>query len=443
MKNFWLFLFGLGASLQVRFIASASFSEFFAFAAAPFIFMADFQRLRQHRFLTAIMLSLFVMMGCFIGAMYNHSDSYALLTGIATPYAVFSIMVVLHRMLEHNLAGFKWLLVGMALSFIVNIFIFQNTTESMMYAEGQRGLAAVEGIMSSPIFWIGRINTVATLPIRAWYLQTPLLYSALAPVAMVAFALLSSVSGRSAALCSFLTVLLVCVGRKQVDKMLSIARNFPVYLVLGMALLFIFGTGYKYAAKRGLLGDKAREKYLAQTHGKDSFLALLIGGRVEFFVGMYAGVRNPIIGYGPKPLDNKRYMEQFLEKYGNEEDAREYAERLSSIERRFGSFRPTLPAHSHIGMYWNWYGIMGLVFWLYVLYIFYILFRKGYVAVVPQWYGYFAVMLPGTLWGIFFSPFSGRVSMSLIISMALFARAIGRGWMQMPYDVYRESFKAR
>lgn len=435
------FLIGLGAQTQIRIVGSMGVSEFVMFMIAPIVFLMDMPLLRKHGFMPAIWLSLLTCAGCLFGGFWNHTDKIELVKGFASPYAIFAIIVCLHRVLWKNLSGMKWLVLGLACSWVLSTFVLQPTYEADMYAEGQTGLEAVEGIMSSPLFLIGRLSAILKAPIQGWYLQTPIIYSVVVPAFLTVLALVSAKgSGRSAALCAFVSVLLILVARKSRSSMAAIGRRVMFYGVLLLVMLYGFKTIYKFTAANGMLGEEARSKYERTTRGKTSALAILMSGRPEFFVGMWAGVKNPIIGYGPRAIDKRGLYRQFLDMFGDDEAVRGY-EKAVATNLRYGRTQMHIPMHSHLTMFWNWYGIFGLFFWLYVFRVFYLVLTKC-VATIPQWYGYFAMTIPGAMWNIFFSPFAGRVGTTAIIVISLFALAVKRGRLRMPQDVYLESLKA-
>ena len=93
------------------------------------------------------------------------------------------------------------------------------------------------------------------------------------------------------------------------------------------------------------------------------------------------------------------------------------ADRARSGIRRYR----LLPAHSAIIGWWLWYGILALPIWIYILYLMYDTIRR-HITAVPAFFGFFATMLPSYLWGIFFSPFGGRMPWAFLITMLLINR---------------------
>lgn len=412
---------------QIRVVGSIGISELFMFVLAPIMFMQDVANLRKDGFMPIVWLSLLTCASCIISSIVNETSWPFVLRGIASPYSLFAITVVLHRLLSKNLNGLRWVMLGWALSQVINIFIFQRGVEVHNVANGfYEGVEAAE-IMSSPIFWIGRLGPWISLPITGWYLKTPMAYTLIEPLAFAIFALFSTESGRAGALCCVGSFVLLAMARKNIKRIQSISKNLFVIFTIGALAVFLFTVFYKHAATTGALGEKALVKYELQTKGKQDFMALIMGGRSEFFIGLMAALRHPIWGYGPWPVDKDGIGDEFLAKYGDHEDySKRMMARLRALEMGYSTGSPFIPTHSHIVGGWVWYGVIGGILWVYFLYrIFY--FLKHDAAAIPGWYGYFAVMLPQCTWDILFSPFGARLTMALLITCLLLASAAREG----------------
>lgn len=437
--GFYLFLMGLFSLTQVRIIGSIGISEIVICLVSPFVFLADYHLLKRDGFLTVVWLSISVMVGCVVACIVNETPLPAGIRGFATTYVMFSAIIVGHRLIRMCPMGVKWFYLGVAFSVTVNIFIFQTATELSIYGGGMSGLDAAEGIMNSPIFWIGRIQEWIFLPLRGWYLTTPTIYSIFAPIAFAIFSILTSISGRSAAATTLMMAVIVILGGKKITHLRLLSRNSYLFLIVGFVFVSLISTSYKYMAKQGLLGEEALVKYEGQMKGrKDAgLLTMLMAGRVEFFVGGYACLRKPFVGYGPWAIDHEGLYESFIKKYG---DADDYAafDKIQRWNYRYGYLpRVFIPAHSFIISYWLWYGIAGMIFWLYVLFQYVRYFRKD-LGTVPQWFGTLAVFAVPFLWNFFFSPLGARVPTAFFIVLIMMTRAIRWGSVCLPQEMLLE-----
>ena len=417
--------------------ANIGISEAFVFLSAPWFFLKDFRTLCYDGFMAALWLVIATLISCLISAQVNHIEFVRLFRGFSTAYSLFAWIVVLHRLLRNNLNGLKWLLLGLALSMTINIFAFQTGQGADGSVNGVYG-DATEITTSSAIFWISRIGQWGPLPIKGWYLQTPFAYSCLFPLFMIAFSMLTTESGRSAAISALGSVVLIFMGRKSVRSMKRISRNIILLAGVGVVTIFVFKEAYRYGAMNGYLGEKAQRKYEAQTKGKKGVLALLMGGRAEAFIGLIACLDNPLFGCGSWALDYNHYSEEFLMKYGDDEDyAKFLEERVRMAQSGRSEVVSIIPAHSHVVSFWLWYGLPGLLFWLYVLYLMCQCIAR-YLHVIPQWFGFLALSLSGMGWTIFFSGFGQRFSDSLFVVALLLVRAVARGCIKLPPEMIVE-----
>ena len=436
------FLLGLGSQLQI--IASLSMTEAFALAAAPVLFFSELPYMRRNGIMPLFWLSLLVVFGCVIACWANHTRFLFALRGMATVCLMPCCIVVGHRMLRKDMNGFRWSILGGLLSGIVCIFVFQKQVELTMLAKGETvGANAVEAIVSGPIFWISRFSGFVRLPSVGWYLQCPIIYSVAAPLGIAAFAMLTTVSGRSAALGALGSAAMVLIGGKTQRTMRRVSKYFFIWICFALIAVFAFKAGYQIAATQGLLGEKALEKYEKQTRGNKSMMALLLGGRMESFCGLIACVDKPIIGFGPWAMDEDGYTGEFLRKYAHPEDYDLFLKNLANAQKRGEDWVMRLiPAHSIIVQFWLWYGIFGLLFWLYVIFIL-LRYLKQDCWAVPQWYFWLAAAIPSIFWGIFFSPFSDRFGGMLFYVAILLVRAVRRGRQPLPLNMIEEIEKTK
>ena len=429
------FLFGLGSQLQI--VASLSFTELFVFIAAPFLFFKEHLYMKRNGMMPFFWLSIAVVVGCVVACIANHTAPIFVLRGIAVTCLLPCTIVVGHWMLRRDMGGFKWMLIGIAISNILCTFVFQRSVEIFGLAGGVAGEGAVEFIISGPIFWIGRLNAILKSIPQGWYLQCPIFVSIGIPLFMAGFSLLTTTSGRSAALGAVGTAALILIGGKKRESIRQRLCNRFGFLCCAVVLgVFLMHTLYRVTATQGWLGEEALEKYERQTQGDTSIKKLLLGGRMESFCGLIACVDKPIVGFGPWALDEKGYIGEFLSKYGTYEDLVSYNESVA-WNMSLGRVSRMIPCHAYITEFWLWYGIFGLLFWLYVVFVL-LRYLKEDCWAVPQWFVWIAASIPGYFWGIFFSPWSDRVGGILFVVACLMARAVRMRRQELPCYMIEE-----
>ncbi len=425
------FLLGMGAQFQI--VASLSMTELFVLLAAPLLIFREYPKMKRNGVLPLFVLSLFVVIGCICSCIINGVPAYAALRGGATTCLISCSIVVSHWVLRRDLGGFKWFLIGSALSFFLSTFVFQHSVEVTMLADGRVGASAVvDAIMSGPIFWTTRLSSIIGAVLKGWYLQLPTSVCGVVPLILALFAVLISESGRSIALGLIAMSMLVFIGGRSPERIKRlVCRRLGLLIGVSIMCLFIANQTYRYAALNGLMGEKSRIKYEKQSHGSDSITKLLLTGRMDSFCGLLACMDRPILGYGPWAIDDRGYISTFLSKYADEEDYRDYVELT-----RFYSMQGTLPirlipCHSFITQFWLWYGVMGLIFWLYAIYVV-VRYLKSDCFAVPQMFMWLAAGVPAFLWNVFFSPFSDRFGTILFLTACLMVRAVRKGTLQLP-----------
>lgn len=430
-----LFLFGLGSETYVHLIGYIAISELIFFFWAPIVFFQDMALLRRDGFLKVSFLAVLSCIGCIISSWYNHVDLGLFYRGFSGVYALFAVPIVLHRLLRQNLNGIKWYFIGAAISSIIAIFAFHNGSASSAVENGYE-------LSESSMYLMVYFGPSLTIPLFCFYLSSPMWLSISLFVFPSVKTMLTSASGRSAVLVTLMSLAMMMFASRKRSRMRKLRKNFMLLLVGGLVVTGAFASLYKYAAMNGYLTAEAQEKYVAQKNATKAkgLLGIIMGGRSEFFVGLSAALDNPIFGLGPWPVDRKGYYLDFVSKWGNVDDWQKFMDYYNYKAERSGGAL-LLPVHSVIISSWLGSGIFGFPIWLFVLYKMFELMRK-YLDAVPQWFGYFAMMIPGNLWAIFFSPFGGRISWGVFITMILMAISVGKGKVRLPIEMEREIQKA-
>lgn len=149
---------------------------------------------------------------------------------------------------------------------------------------------------------------------------------------------------------------------------------------------------YEHAAQAGWLGAEGRQRYERQATGE---YGLLIGGRSEILVSSLAVLNSPLIGHGSWAKDC-RYASLYLElKQG------------AGYSPGGAGNRCLIPTHSHLMGAWVQAGLLGAVFWLWVLTLPIRTLARLYTVKerLTPLVSFVAFLL---IWDIFFSPFAGE-----------------------------------
>ena len=430
-------MLGIGSQLQI--VASLSFTEVFCYVAGPIWFLKEQYYMRRNGVMPLFLLSIALILNAGISCVSNGTHSSYVLRGMAVVCMLPCVIVVVHRLLRQDMNGFKWWLVGVAISGVLCTFIFQKSVEVSMLARGATGSAdTAADIMGGTLYWIGRGGNFINMYTQGWYMQCPTWIAVMLPTCFAVFALLTSSSGRSSALVAIGSAMFVLIGGKKVASIRNrICRNFGWLCLCGVLVVLTFKIVYEQTASRGLLGDDARNKYERQTKGDKSMKQLLLGGRMDSFGGLIACVDRPIIGFGPWAMDEWGYTQRFLSEYADYEDYQNYVTSREFYLRNNLPVMSMIACHSHVVMFWLWYGIFGLLFWLYIVFVIVRYLRQDCYA-VPQWFMWLAAASPAYLWNVFFSPFADRVGGMMYVVAILLVRAVKKGAQPLPSEMIME-----
>jgi hypothetical protein len=176
---------------------------------------------------------------------------------------------------------------------------------------------------------------------------------------------------------------------------LSPGRRMVLIAVLALAAGQTASSAIEFFASHGYLGEKARKKNEIQSEAKGG---LLIGGRPEILVSSRAVMDSPILGHGAWAKDMK-YADMYqdiLHEHGLREETSESVRETGLI-----------PTHSHLMSAWVEAGILGPVFWIYIMNL--VIRALARISISrPLLAPFYAYMLLDFLWAILFSPSGGR-----------------------------------
>ena len=414
----WLFLIGLFSMTQLRFGAKIGISEIACCLVAPILFLKNLAAFSRDGVMPYFLLLIAWIFSALFSDFYNGAVFVQLIRGASVPITIFSACVCVYYFLRRDPRNLRWILLGMACSYVLSIFVFQSGSAGDLAAEGDLA-GAVDAVVGYKLFWSNTVKTALAVPINCWYESVPVWY--LYP-ALIAIAVANVMTGgRSAFAVSVLSIGLFIFGGKTAQKLRRIHRVFPIMIIGVLCCVFVLKSAYSFAARHGYLNEEETAKYEKQTKSGGSPLALLMAGRSEFFVGLIAALDKPFVGHGSQALDKNGYRAEFLAKYGTQEDIDQYMREVYAN----GTMLCPIPAHSHVICYWMWHGICALFFWLYILYLVVMTVWRR-LPIIPEWFGYFAIFIPAFLWDYFFSPFGARVAESTFFCAMLILLRIER-----------------
>ena len=188
--------------------------------------------------------------------------------------------------------------------------------------------------------------------------------------------------------------------------------NYPIVLTVIFVPICIILSTYQLAAESGLLPEKVYEKYQTSKSSKFGLPGLIVGGRVEILISSQAVMDSPIIGHGSW-AENRKYADMLYfvsDQLGLEvnEAAIEYGAELSDL----------IPTHSVIMQAWVWAGVLGAVFWLYILKF---IAKNTLITIISTVPLKPIIVFIGisSVWNLLFSPFGATARFSWAIGLVL------------------------
>lgn len=190
-----------------------------------------------------------------------------------------------------------------------------------------------------------------------------------------------------------------------------------ILLATGFGALKIYGM----AAENGMLGEKSRQKYEAQSALGD--LGVLLGGRSESLVTVQAIQDSPLIGHGSWAKDRYYAELRQLMLY-----------RLGFVNRFIEPETDLIPTHSHLLGSWVEAGILGALFWAGILGLIIGALRCLYASDDPL-RPYLVFLMFLFIWDILFSPFGAQRRLTngfMLVTVLFTLNVCSMNWRQRP-----------
>lgn len=293
---------------------------------------------------------------------------------------------VVYWLLYDKPVRFLYYLIAIAIVSIPNLYLFGPEIDESQF-----------GLMGENI-WLYYSLVPIAIAFISWLYYKGKIGSTLACIMMIGFGFYMLFHNSRNL---FLTMTMAAVLLSQISKLHFYALDdaieiFKTKIVKIFLLMFIgmlaVSNIYENLASSGTLGAYAYRKYMLQSSKGN----LLEGGRGETLMGIELIKRKPILGYGSFAIDEG---DQFH---------REYAIDHNLPYKMYPRIRK-LPAHSHIVGAWMENGIGGGLFWGYVLYLFWKIFKSGAMLSIPVLLPALLMTFTTRIWEIMFSPFGLRI----------------------------------
>lgn len=233
-------------------------------------------------------------------------------------------------------------------------------------------------------------------------------------IALITFLVISlNFNGRSLAIFPLIALLLFILARS--GKLIRFATVFgggwgvarlvmiliPILILVNFLMSMVFTSDFLLSK----LSDEAAETYRLQASGD---FGMLLGGRSEILISSQAFFEKPFLGHGSWAQDKTgEYISQYIslidnlgyERVGGDSTAMELG---------------LIPTHSYLFGSLVWAGVLGGLFWIFILHM----TISNFIRLMTQLPYYYYLGLLLLVWNVFFSPFgaSARWSNAVFLS---------------------------
>jgi hypothetical protein len=409
---FWndlaIFAIVCAGSLSLNLVGSLPGDEIVIFILLPFLVISHGGRAFRREYMWFYILLAGWLFGTIGGDLYLGTAVASKLKGIARVVFLGIDFAALAILIDKKTRGYVVFLLADAVLLFLGALKFGGVDGSILteWKYGIDGTVVILALMVSAYFFGKRRYLICVL----------------IGLSLAALNLIFAVRSQMAiALMSAVVVLPIAGIRKgQVGRALDRVAFFKLLLVFVLTGGAAYGANQviKYAVSQHFFNDQIESKFESQSGGQ---LGVLVGGRPETLVAMQAIIDNPIIGHGSFAVDQKylQLLQDIQYKYG-----------YSDSDEAEDADVAIIPTHSHLTQAWVESGILGGIFWLYVLGLVGLMFVQ-LVLRRPTLLPLYSYAMVGFTWDVLYSPM-GSTDRLIAAFMILLCLDLVHQWRAKP-----------
>ncbi|MCM1522570.1 MAG: hypothetical protein NC039_07965 [Muribaculaceae bacterium] len=391
-KDKLIFVVGLLSYIKFRVLGTFACAEILIFLSTPFIPFKAFTRNKEVR--TFFLLAGLWLLGVLLADIYNDSPLTERLKGTFNVMFLMMLIPFAYWILYDKPQRMLFYVLGAGISGVLS-FHFQGTAY-----EADNEIAN--------IMWGYYAMQYLTVAIAAWLYYAG--HRKAGCIVIMAFGILGlfNLSRNVFLLYTIDTIIILVIGKvvesnKWRSKLKMAKRFIPLLLLLVIAFMGVKAV-YSDLAASGTLGERAKEKYEDQAGRKLG----LVSARSDFFVALYSITESPIFGYGSYAKDTGHFNQRFYNMIGQD----------LHMNRVPDTTEKLMQGHSYILGAWVYSGILGCIFWVWVLFMLLKFIHKA-LFLYPNLLLLNITLLSMLLWDIFFSPFKDRMVVLMDLTFIL------------------------
>lgn len=379
-----VFIIGLFSANQLRIVGEIPLS---CILCLPFVFKIWDRHIFKIKEIKYLYILLFLwLIGILFSNIVNYADSKSIIKELSNVILLVYFIPIAYWMFKQNTTYYVWFILGAGISGIISIYFLPSY--DILYNVERTGsledtLELIKAWYYKP-FFIALASLVYFMGYR---------WISILCIESIGIWSLFNNSRNSFLLLTLVAISLIIIGHVKESLIFERWKSFKkksyilfILLIIGAILVT---NAYEYLAVNEYLGERARSKYLTQ---KNSSILGLASGRGDFFWATYAITFKPFFGYGSSAIDDigvgKKFQNLTVE---------------PTLRDNFVFNK--IPTHSYLMGSWVKSGILGVLFWFYILFLTMKLLRENFFK-RPKFIACILLMSTNFIWEILFSPYT-------------------------------------
>jgi hypothetical protein len=397
LMNFLVFLAPALSFIELNLVGRLFLPEIIVLGLVPFVLYRSSKHLLHKPIVRFIMLAALWLLGQMLTDLYRDTSFDDMLRGWSKILFFIVNFITMYTLISRNRTRAIYVTAGLAFGMIATYFLVPN-----QYAAEYPWK-----------FGYGYAITIAIITSLTWaytkeHISLHVVSSSLFALSAINFLKdFRSLAG----ICFISGILMLTMNYTRKSPKLAVATAIKIG-VSGLAAVWISLSIYAYAASSGVLGEQAKIKYEFQSAGIEGLgpFGILLAGRAEMLVSTRAVLDSPILGHGSWARDQHyvNLMQTIQEASGMSVTPPEYLEDL-------------IPTHSYLFGAWVEAGILGGVFFLWLLAALAFALAKT-IRTHPIYAPLLTFICLGGIWDVLFSPLGAQARFaSAFLLAAVFA----------------------
>ena len=374
-KDLFVLLCGLCISIRIQIVGTFLLSEFFLLL---YYLGGSLSAYKQNKNVKKLIFLAFLWLaGTIISNVVNHIDTIDSLKGIFTIIILIFLIPPIYQLMYDKPERILLFSIGYGISGLFMPYFAVSDQQAAMWQADVYRFYAYAGLVASFCYY---------LYYKGKRRQAIILLEAVSLVGLFN-------ASRNLFLTTTVAAIILLYILKNKNGVANFSQKIPALLLVLLIGVLMVDFVYENLASTGFLGEKAYEKYITQKTGGN----IVEGGRTATFMGIELIKEKPITGWGSYAKDTWGFMSKYYSDHNMEDTT------IPELEYE-------LPSHSYVVGAWMQNGILGGLFWFWILFMLWKIFKSGCLLYEPRVLGLLIFRFTTLLWNWAFSPFGDRTT---------------------------------